>query len=174
MPPSCALCLTIMSCPLEDNGPLFSQPCVLPVIPWPPTRVLNIPSSLLIPNPFISCLFEDGLITVACNDSSCTPPRPLPLCHFLRTPVTSQSVLQCSPNPKDHYKQMSNFQTNFSFVLIEMASFLCGNFCMCHRHLHHSSQYPKAFKTHCFVPKLFCHLTKGGRTLSVFSAEVWW
>lgn len=75
----------------------LSQPCVMLATPWPPMAVLSVPSSLLIPNPFISCLLEDGLITVVYNDSSSTSPHVLPLCSFLHTPVTSHQIPSCLP-----------------------------------------------------------------------------
>lgn len=114
MPP--AVPFALLSCHVSGIGPLPSQTySVMPVIPWPPTRVLSFPSSPFIPKPCISCLLEDGRIIVVCNDSSCAAPQLLPACH-LHTPVTSQSVFQHSPTSKDHYKQMSNSKTDFPFV----------------------------------------------------------
>lgn len=42
---------TLLSSHILCIGPLCSQLCVMPVTPWSPTRVLNSPSSPLIPKP---------------------------------------------------------------------------------------------------------------------------
>lgn len=149
MPP--AVPFALLSCHVSCNGPLCSQPYIMPVIPWAPTRVLSVPSSLLISNPFMCCLLEDGFITVVCDDSSCSAPQLLPLFHFLHTPVTSQSVLQHSPTPIAN--RLTTPKPTFHLFLIEMVSSPCDNFCMCHHYLYHSSQYLKAFKGLCFMPK---------------------
>lgn len=111
MPP--AVPFALLSRHVSHNGRLCSQPCKMPVIPWVPTRVLSVPASLLIPNPFISCLLEDRLITIVCNDSSCTSPTSttVPFCsHPSHSPVSFPALSHC------HYKQINNSQTNFSFV----------------------------------------------------------